>query len=339
MKSVIIGIHGLGNKPPEEILRSWWLKSIQEGLVRAGLGQMDVPFDIAYWADINHPAPLDPQIRNKSDALFLDEPYATGGLEKREEGSSLLADFLKYIEGQVDRIFLNSDMSINFRKVTDKVIHHFFSDLESYYGEHCKLALDQDCSAREAIQNSLLRKIEQYRGYRILLIAHSMGSIVAYDVLSEMPGATPVHTFVTIGSPLGFPVIVGKISAARKARGLEKLRPSALEGVSGSWLNMSDKRDKIALDHTLSDDYRENTRGQQVRDMYVYNDYEVNGNPNPHKSYGYLRTPEMAGVINGFLEGGRGRFYKGYRHLIERLSRGIKTFSRVVNPGREKPQR
>ncbi len=32
MKKIIIGIHGIGNKPPAKILRKWWLNSIYEGL-------------------------------------------------------------------------------------------------------------------------------------------------------------------------------------------------------------------------------------------------------------------------------------------------------------------
>jgi len=335
MKSVVIGIHGLGNKPPEKLLRSWWLESIQEGMVKAGKAGPDVPFDLACWADVIHPTPLDPFIKDKDDPLYLDEHYTAGGLKKKEKASSLMADVLKYIEGQMDRIFLNDDLSINFRNVTDKLIHHYFSDLEAYYGEKCIPAIGQDCSAREAIQHRLISKLEQYRGYRILLVAHSMGSIVAYDVLSELAGKYPVHTFVTIGSPLGLPVIVGRISAARKSRGLGILKPPVPECITESWLNMSDIRDRIALDHTLADDYLENSRGLGVRDKYVYNDYEMDGKPNPHKSFGYLRTPEMADVITEFLADGRGRIHQGCRYLFSRVFAGIKAISGVVKPGRK----
>ena len=40
----------------------------------------------------------------------------------------------------------------------------------------------------------------------------------------------------------------------------------------------------------------------------VHNDYESNDIENPHKSYGYLRTPEMAYIIEEFLQRGRNRF-------------------------------
>jgi hypothetical protein len=43
--------------------------------------------------------------------------------------------------------------------------------------------------------------------------------------------------------------------------------------------------------------------------MTVTNDYEFGGNKNPHKSYGYLRTPDMAGIISDFLKKDRSRFF------------------------------
>ena len=96
---------------------------------------------------------------------------------------------------------------------------------------------------------------------------------------------------------------------------------------------MSDKRDKIALDHTLADDYMENSRGMGVRDIYVYNDYEMEGRPNPHKSFGYLRTPEMAGVINEFLAGGKGWLYRAYQYITDQISSGLMSNKGLFGPG------
>ena len=327
MKSVIIGIHGLGNKPSEEILEKWWRASILEGLRKSGRTGLEVPFDLVYWADVIHPVPLDPDISDKDDPLYLDERYTPGGLIQKEEPSSFLKEFINYIGVQMDRIFLNDDMTINFKNVTDKLIHLYFSDLETYYSENCIPAVDQDCSAREAIQKRLFQKLEQYRGYRILLIAHSMGSIVAYDVLSSLSGPCCIHSFITLGSPLGLPIVVGRIPADRRKKGMENLLPSVPESITGSWINISDYRDRIALDHSLSDDYSENSRGLKARDVYVFNDYEMNGKANPHKSFGYLRTPEVAEAIIKFTEEGRGRFHKGYLYLADRISTGIKAIS------------
>ncbi len=59
--------------------------------------------------------------------------------------------------------------------------------------------------------------------------------------------------------------------------------------------------DPVALDTHLVDDYGPNRHGVQVKDDLVLNDYEAHGIPNCHKSYGYLRTPEMSELIASFL--------------------------------------
>ena len=37
-------------------------------------------------------------------------------------------------------------------------------------------------------------------------------------------------------------------------------------------------------------------------DFLVVNNYEINGKRNPHKSYGYLRTPEFSNILNDFIQ-------------------------------------
>ena len=68
------------------------------------------------------------------------------------------------------------------------------------------------------------------------------------------------------------------------------------------WTNLADRRDPVSLDIRLRDDYDENDRGVKVKDDLVYNDY-VNGEGegNAHKSYGYLRTPELTSIVKKFL--------------------------------------
>src|SRR5712691_10825698 len=53
--SIIIGIHGLTNKPPKETEESWWADSLAEGLRRNRGASERPPFELAYWADKRHP--------------------------------------------------------------------------------------------------------------------------------------------------------------------------------------------------------------------------------------------------------------------------------------------
>ncbi|MFC1553728.1 hypothetical protein ACFL7D_03755 [candidate division KSB1 bacterium] len=331
MKQIILGIHGLGNKPSQELLKEWWKNSIHEGMERNGKNKFPIPFDMVYWADEIYSEPLNPLINDKDDPLFLNEHYTKGSLEEERDRNSLRIKMLSYIEEQIDKIFLNDDMSINFKNVTDKLIYHFYLDLETYYGENCASVKNPECSAREMIQNRLINKLEQYKDYKVLLIAHSMGSIIAFDVLSNLKNDLSVNTFVTIGSPLGFPVIVGRAFAEQKKKDHRIKKPHAPESILEKWFNMSDIEDKVALDHTLSDDYGENSKGLLAEDVLVYNDYDMDGKKNPHKSFGYLRTPEMSSVIDGFLAKSiRERVYQGYKYSANRISSAIKYIRNIL---------
>ena len=53
--SLIIGIHGLSNKPEKNQLAQWWQSAIQEGLkANRGIDQQ-VNFNSLYWADVMYP--------------------------------------------------------------------------------------------------------------------------------------------------------------------------------------------------------------------------------------------------------------------------------------------
>ena len=62
IKNVVIGIHGLGEKPPAHVLRAWWLQSIREGAKRSQIELNEFEFELVYWADILHPTPQDPEV-------------------------------------------------------------------------------------------------------------------------------------------------------------------------------------------------------------------------------------------------------------------------------------
>jgi len=133
------------------------------------------------------------------------------------------------------------------------------------------------------------------QGRRVMLIAHSMGSIVAYDVLRRagrtLPGVRISH-FVTLGSPLGLGGI-GEIVAG----------PLRVPECVARWTNLADPTDYAAEWNTrLANDYRANRAGVVVSDRLVTNGY-VNGSgkPNTHKIYGYLRTPEVSELIAEFV--------------------------------------
>jgi alpha-beta hydrolase superfamily lysophospholipase len=149
--------------------------------------------------------------------------------------------------------------------------------------------------------------LRKYRRRDILLIGHSMGSIIAYDVLTQSVPDITIHTLVTMGSPLGLPPTMIKILAEQRKKPKRHLIARTPENITKAWHNFFDLEDRVATPYNLSDDYQGNTRHVRAVDAIVFNNYEYKGNPNPHNVYGYLRTPELAYVIDAFLNAGRSK--------------------------------
>jgi hypothetical protein len=121
-----------------------------------------------------------------------------------------------------------------------------------------------------------------------VIVAHSLGTIILYDVLSEPAFAGfDVQLLVTVGCPLG----IGNVQARlRDGAG----RPNPVPGAVKAWANFADRFDPVALDRTLRDEF------SPPKNFAV--DESVN-NPakNNHDLTGYLsidlvRSPIVAAV-------------------------------------------
>ncbi|MDM8158963.1 alpha/beta hydrolase [Labilibaculum sp. K2S] len=301
MANVIIQIHGLGNKPPKNLLERWWERAMIEGLKKNNY-KIDLPkHEMVYWADVLYDKPLNQFEKDKRSPYYLDEIYAKPSKELLPENHDTRKRIIGFLNRQLNRIFLNDDFSLNYSFITDTILSNYFTDLETYYKEETTVEATSTAKTKDLIRERLLKVLEKYKNDKIMLIAHSMGSIVAFDVLTFLADQIKIHTLITIGSPLGLPIVVSKIAAEQR----QKLNGQSFmitpEGVKNNWYNFSDILDNVALNHELADDFSENKYGVKPVDFLVVNNYEINGVANPHKSYGYLRTPEFSKILNEFI--------------------------------------
>jgi pimeloyl-ACP methyl ester carboxylesterase len=282
-RNVIIGIHGLDNKPEASILEASWRESIAEGLSRHGGGRRaNVRFQLVYWADLMYGEPL--------DAASLLEPYVaaegTGplpraGLSVRKVTAARMRGGLGRALEKVSRVRVGE-------RVVSGTVKAKMPDLHFYRNDE---------QMQKAVQGRLIKRLRSARRWRrnVMLIAHSMGSIVAYDVLSNagrVLKSLEISHFVTVGSPLGLAGLKTVIEG-----------PPCVPECVARWSNFSDPKDPVASwDTSLSDNYQANSRGVTVSDHLVVNGY-VNpaGKSNPHKIFGYLRTPEISDLIAAFV--------------------------------------
>ena len=286
--SVVIGIHGLANKPPSDEKKEWWKRAVIEGLKRNCAKTTDeLSFDFVYWADLRY-----------RSAISLDmnpEPYypdqGTGPFPEYQAHKwiAVFNEITSIIGQEVNFLDLHTGVD----RVGDFVLERELQDLAAYY---------ENGDFRSTVRQRLIDKLREYAGKRIMLIGHSMGSIVAYDVLRIIGRETPpvpVDHFVTIGSPLGLPHVKTKI--------YEENDLVRTPTVVGRWTNFADRRDIVAVEAKLADDYEASDQGVKVVDVPVINAYKSPpdrvppNKPNFHKSYGYLRTPELSNVVRGFV--------------------------------------
>ncbi len=305
MADVIIGIHGLKNKPPESLLKDWWQLSMIEGLKSVNHHSKFPQFLLVVWSDILYEKPLDIFERDPASPYFIEERYVRAGEDFQAGDRSSRKRINDYLGQQMNRIFLNEDLSINYSFITDAIIRRYFTDLDLYYSGERTIGPDQSESYGDLIRNRLRDKLMKHRNDRILLIGHSMGSVIAYDVLTFVIPEIRIDTFVTMGSPLGLPVVMGKIGDEMKRKGFRNNNIMTPPGITGNWYNYSDIYDKIAINYRLSDYYAQNSHGVKPADFIVTNNYEINGTKNPHKIFGYLRTPEFSQVLNDFILSGK----------------------------------
>jgi len=281
MSYTIIGVHGLANKPPRARHELDWVKAITEGLQRnSNVSLTTLNFRLVYWADVLYQQPV----------VNDEEPYqqaaSTGPLTTYKDGwRDEVRATLSSVGGKA---FDAAKRWLGIDTVADVVLQAKLEDLAKYY---------EDATIRNELRKRLREVITAEKDKRLMVIAHSMGSIIGYDVLRELGKEnTPIAIdhFITIGSPLGLPHVKLKI--------FEKNQALRSPSIVRQWTNLADRRDPVAFDTHLGDDYEANDRGVAVRDDLIINSYKgPTGKTNYHKIYGYLRAPELSDLVRKFI--------------------------------------
>ena len=153
------------------------------------------------------------------------------------------------------------------------------------------------CNIRDILKKQLRIKFDNNE--HVLLIAHSMGSVIAYDTLWELSHLDNLNgnvDLLTIGSPLGMNYIQKRLMG-NKYTGKKKY-PTNIN----RWINISAIGDVTALDRIFSDDFSEMLELKLINSIEdhcdgIYNFFHDEHGLNCHRSYGYLVNPAVGKVI------------------------------------------
>ena len=288
MPNNIVCIHGLSWKPSKETLAARFQHHLSEGL---GSPLESDSLALAYWADL---------VGKETDDPAKDQYTEPNGRFEPLSGRELLVARLvggaksiglgalgKWLGRYVERPESDEEAAVSFLagESLDAITRPLYASLLE--DVHLYLRGGQ----RDAVKARLEEQLQAVpQGRKTCLIAHSMGSMIAADVLASRD--LHVDLLLTMGSPLG-------ISVLRRQLGLETAQGRQhLSRNIGRWVNLYDRLDKIALDHDLDDDFPD----LEIQDIAIENDFVAkDGERNHHKSYGYLRTAELGELLRDFL--------------------------------------
>ncbi|WP_256383799.1 alpha/beta hydrolase [Photobacterium toruni] len=280
MYPIIIAIHGRGNKLPTTTLTAHWQQALEHGLQRYNQSQLhpQIDFKMAYYADhfYQQPLVLSATTTTTTPHIYTIKPLPTHNNDPLQLTTAhTFQRSAKITEWIEDTFSLFSFISKPFLKSLLPDIHRYF----------------HDPNYQQAVEQPLIKLLNRYQHRPIILLSHSMGTVIAYNVLhqlSRQPAPPQISTWFTFGSPLGLTSIKGFLPKITHQPSVKEL--ATPDCVTEQWINVSDKTDIVCIDHDLSDDYLANRHHIKPQDHYITNHYPGNS----HKSYGYLWSDMIA---------------------------------------------
>ena len=283
---IVVYVHGNGNKVREELLKRQWDQALFGRDAHSGSR-------MAYWAPLLHPRPLpDPEfdeaeqpapdapaapeaiVEAATEAAGADAPGA-GGLEAYARAMAYTAEAVvdgeQLAEAGDGAEVLPLPRAARTR-VFEQLVKVTFKDVHAYFF--------RDYAERmRAVVRAAIAGIDE----PFVLVSHSLGTIIAYDVLREEASRSlTIPLFVTVGSPLGVQEIQDLVA-----------QPLEVPAAVGAWLNASDFRDVVALDHTVKPEYAPPDR---CTDLMVDNSSANHHGIREYLSAAAVRDPILAAL-------------------------------------------
>ncbi len=246
----VVLVHGAFNElwGPNE-LKARWLPALRDGLWHHGIDVADADVAVCFYGDLFR---RDPEVE-EAEAVRQARAEVSKALGDMDGGGDLL--------GAIHMAANTAAFDRTVDMVTTMVAR---PDLAERVRERFAAVVTDDTR---------------------VVVGHSLGSVVAYRGLAN--GFDPgVHTLVTLGSPLGSPMVFDTLVPAPTG-GL-----GAWPGGVARWVNVAAVGDKAAHVARLAERF-----GPEVEDRLVDNGHRAH-DPEP-----YLNNPVTGGAVARALQG------------------------------------
>jgi hypothetical protein len=291
----IIFVPGLNPKPPPEIYRAQLLRVLLSSLRRSRplaaetLAEHSKTFELVAWTYLFHGAHRDVTIDlpGIERLLVQTEPSA----EDLRELASWQRRWLRWMHLVGDRWpFVGRRLAA---PPTRRLMHEA--------NRYLKNRDDVGETVRAVLRAALERAWRE--GARVLLIGHSLGSVIAYDTLWELTHVQrtkgEIDLLVTIGSPIATQFVRRSLRGARE-RGMARYPHNIRR-----WINLAARGDTTALQPRLAPFFREMLELKlttAIDDFVDFDNYfRSTLGLNPHDAYGYLIQPLLADLVGDWL--------------------------------------
>lgn len=267
----ILGVHGVGNLQPgldpaaaSERLGGWWRSALNT------LPSPDLELKVYYYAHL-----ISPLVGQGGGALSLLDDATSAAVVA---WASQLGAFAEVPQGRLTQpVRMGADwVATHFgldHAMVSRFITSFFPEILVYFA---------DGQVRKAAVDGLANAIATQSPN--ILIAHSLGSVVAYETLWAHPDCR-VETLLTLGSPLAMPdVVYDRLAEHPGPRG----RPPNVR----RWVNIADHGDIIAIPRG-GISQRFHGLAADIGDSIHAFDF--------HRVAGYLACPATTGVLGALV--------------------------------------
>jgi hypothetical protein len=266
----LIYVHGAGGQPPQ----ADWIR-IHNQILFAD--RPPPPTDLGYYADLiqefdeaAESAAAEPAT---AEHVIQDSIHPSVAGEGRTHEAHVFLLRLAAAMGPTDH---RSRFALPGH-IIPPAVRNFYREVSGYLHGTPGMADEMRARVREAIRRN---------DGSLVVLAHSLGSIIAFDVLSEPELAGRGVSFVTVGSPLGLGPAQDHLRSWRGSRPIEI--PAGVE----TWRNFQADGDPVSVGTSLEDLRNDYAPSLRVHATEVRNEAEWH-----HAFSGYLETPEVRDTI------------------------------------------
>lgn len=284
---LILYVPGLLPKPEPTIHRRELLRCLLASLGRVDAGvagaieQQSSSFDLVSWTH-------DFYGEHRDIALDLDDIEAA--LDKPEPDERDIADAVHWKRRLMHASYRIGDLlPFLIPRLANEKLEVHLRDVRRYakndndIAEHIRRLLKVPLEAAAAA------------GRRVLLLAHSMGSVIAWDALWELSRVerrdVRIDLFLSMGSPLGSKFL------QRRLLGVDRAGAERYPDNIRCWRNIAAIGELTALDRSLKNDFApmiELGLVEDIVDYEIFCFYRSDGALNVHNEYGYLLHEQTA---------------------------------------------